>query len=246
MITVYDLGPSKFPEHVGGSVHTRKVIFSLNYKKLPFKVSTITWGEIERTAKSIGAPPTTTHPDGSPKYTAPFIYDSSTGKSISDSLLIVEYLDKAYPTTPKLVPDGTRVLQAVFADAVTAKFYSLTSVFRPKFPEWFSPEFLAEIEKLVGPPKLLSQEETREVWSNGKKSFDELLGAYESAGAGKFVMGGDTPVFADLALAALFSGVKIMFGDESEEWKDVSGWIGGRVGKVVEGILKHERVYSDE
>ncbi|KAG7098004.1 hypothetical protein E1B28_005312 [Marasmius oreades] len=242
MITVYDLGPSKFPENVGGSPHTRKVIFSLNYKKLPFEVSAITLGEIERTAKSIGAPPTTTHPDGSPKYTAPFIHDSSTSESISDSLLIVEYLDKAYPTTPKLVPEGTRVLQAVFADAVTAKFYSLLGALMPKFLEWFSPVFLAEHEKHVGPPKLLSQEETKEVWVNGKKSFDELLGAYESAGVGKFVMGGDTPVFADLALAAMLSGVKIMFGNDSEEWKDVSGWIGGRAGKVVEEILKYERV----
>ncbi|KAG7097993.1 hypothetical protein E1B28_005301 [Marasmius oreades] len=242
MITVYDLGPSKFPEHLGSSPHTRKVIFSLNYKKLPFKVSIITLGEIERTAKSIGAPPTTSNPDGSPKYTVPFIQDSSTGEAISDSLLIVEYLDKAYPTTPKLVPEGTRVLQAVFADAVTAKVYALISVFIPKFLEWFSPEFLAEIEKRMGPPKLLSQEETKEVWAKGKKSFDELLSAYESAGVGKFVVGGDKPVFADLALAAMLSGVKIMFGDESEEWKDVSGWIGGRAGKVVEETLKYERV----
>ncbi|KAG7098005.1 hypothetical protein E1B28_005313 [Marasmius oreades] len=242
MITVYDLGPSKFPEHVACSPHTRKIIFSLNYKKLPFKVSIIALDEIERTAKSIGAPPTTSNPDGSPKYTVPFIHDSSTGKSISDSLMIAEYLDKAYPTTPKLVPEGTRVLQAVFADAVNAKFYALTSVFLPKFPEWFSPEFVAAIEKRMGPPKLLSQEETKEVWAKGKKSFDELLGTYESAGVGKFVMGGDKPVFADFALAAMLSGVKIMFGDESEEWKNVSGWIGGRVGKLLEEVLKYERV----
>ncbi|KAG7095802.1 hypothetical protein E1B28_006502 [Marasmius oreades] len=242
MITVYDVGPSYFPEHLGGSYQTRKVIFSLNYKKLPFKVSILAVNEIERTAKSIGAPPTTTNPDGSPKYTSPFIQDSSTGISISDSLLIAEYLDKAYPLTPKLVPEGTLVLQAVFADTVTAKANALTSVFVPKFPEWFAPEFLAEIEKVMGPPKLLSQEETREVWANGKKSFDELLGAYEGAGAGTFVMGGDNPVFADLALAAMISNVKIMFGNESEEWKNVSGWVGGRLGKVVEETLKYERI----
>ncbi|KAG7097999.1 hypothetical protein E1B28_005307 [Marasmius oreades] len=242
MITVYDLGPSRFPEHVSGSPNTRKVIFSLNYKKLPFKVSFVDLNEVDQIAKSIGAPPTTTNPDGSPKYSTPFIHDSSTGKSISDSLLIAEYLDKAYPTTPKLLPEGTRVLQAVFVDTVTTKAHALISVLRPKYPEWFFPEFLAEIEKRIGAPKLLSQEETKEVWANGKKSFDELLGAYESAGAGTFVMGGDNPVFADFALAALFSSVKIMFGTESEEWKNVSGWIGGRTGKVVEETFKYERV----
>ncbi|KAF9264346.1 hypothetical protein L218DRAFT_1027754 [Marasmius fiardii PR-910] len=242
MITVYDLGPSNFPEHLGCSPHTRKVIFALNYKKIPYKYSAVKFEDVEQTAKSINAPPTTTKPDGSPKYTTPFIHDSSTGQSVSDSLVIVEYLDKAYPTTPRLVPEGTQVLQAVFTDSVSAKFYALAGAFASKYQQWLSAEFLASLEKRVGPRKPLSEEEVKELWVKGKKSFDELTVAYDAAvGSGLFVMG-EKPVFADLALAAAVVQVKVLFGDDSEEWKDASAWIDGRAGKVVEAILTYQRV----
>ncbi|KAF9264349.1 hypothetical protein L218DRAFT_1027765 [Marasmius fiardii PR-910] len=244
MITVYDLGPSNFPEHLGCSPHTRRVIFALNYKKLPYKYSVVRFEDVEPTAKSVNAPPTTAKPDGSPKYTVPFIHDSSTGQSVSDSLAIVEYLDQTYPATPRLVPEGTRVLQVVFTDSVSAKFYVLSGVLTPKYQQCFSAEFLAAVEKQFGPPrKPPSEEEVKELWAKGRKSFDELTAAYDGTTAGSevFVMG-EKPVFADLALAAAAAHVKFLFGDDSEEWKDVSSWIGGRVGRMVEAILKYERM----
>ncbi|KAF9256698.1 hypothetical protein L218DRAFT_829021, partial [Marasmius fiardii PR-910] len=234
MITVYDLGPSNFPESLGCSPLTRRVIFSLNYKKLPFKVSIVSFETLEPTAKSIGAPPTSTRTDGSPKYTVPFIHDSATGKSVSDGILIADYLDEAYPDTPKLFPEGTRTLQAVFCNRVTTSFYAVTPALVRTHEKWMSAELRAGRAKTYGPDsaKLLSSEEEKKVWANGRKTFDELDAAYGSPER-VFVMG-INPVFADLCLAAMMSTIKVIYGDESEEWKDVSGWVGGRAGRVVE------------
>ncbi|KAG7086056.1 hypothetical protein E1B28_003576 [Marasmius oreades] len=243
MITVYDLGPSKFPEAFGCSPHVRKIIFALNYKQLPFKVFIITSSTIDSVAKSVEAPPTATKPDGSPKYTVPFIHDSTTGRSISDSFLIGEYLDKAYPHTPKLVPEGTRVLQTVFIDAFTAKFQLLSPVFSPSFRRSLSPELRERIAFLKGPlPDLLPAHEQKEVWEKARKGLEELLSDAAYGQSGSVFVGGDKPVFADFVLAALLVTFKVMNGEDSDEWKAVCGWSKGRIGRLVEEVLRYERV----
>ncbi|KAK1223752.1 hypothetical protein PQX77_013370 [Marasmius sp. AFHP31] len=78
--------------------------FALNYKKIPFKLVDIPFSSIESTARSLGAPPTDRFPTtGEPKYTVPSLHDSDKNAVISDSFLIAEYLDAAYPDTPRLL-----------------------------------------------------------------------------------------------------------------------------------------------
>ncbi|KAL0566839.1 hypothetical protein V5O48_015162 [Marasmius crinis-equi] len=244
MITVYDLGPSKIPESLGASPHVRKVIFTLNYKKLPFMVTIITMDDIENTAKSIGAPPTSKKADGSPKYTVPFIYDSCAAKCVSDSFLIARYLDEAYPDTPKVIPTGTEILQAVFIDTVEKKLPPISAVYLPKIIEFSSQEALEGRAKKYGPiPPPLSAEKQAEVWKKLKEDYDGLNDAYDmsaDSGAQGFLMG-DNPVFADLAFAAWITMVKLTWGDDSVEWEGVSGWVRGRAGRLVENVLRFER-----
>ncbi|KAG7087140.1 hypothetical protein E1B28_013120 [Marasmius oreades] len=243
MITIYDLGPSKFPEAFGCSPHVRRIIFALNYKQLPFKVFIIASSTVDSVAKSVGAPPTATKPDGSPKYTVPFIHDSATGRSISDSFLIGEYLDEAYPHTPKLVPEGTRVLQTVLIDTFNAKLQLLLPVFVPSFCRFLSPELRERIETLKGPlPDLLPAHEQKEVWEKARKGVEELLSDAAYGQSGSVFVGGEKPDFADFALAASLATFKVMNGEDSDEWRNVSGWSKGRIGRLVEEILRHEGV----
>ncbi|KAL0056867.1 hypothetical protein AAF712_016517 [Marasmius tenuissimus] len=112
MITLYDTGPSSFPSHLGCGPYVRKIIFALNYKKLPFKLITLPLPTIESTAKSLGAPPTDTFPKtGLPKYTVPFLHDSN--EVVSDSFAIAQYLDTAYPDTPRLFGEEKATIAAV-------------------------------------------------------------------------------------------------------------------------------------
>jgi len=82
-----------------------------------FKTEWVEYPDIETVCLGIGAKPTTTKSDGSPKYTLPVIYDPSTKLVISDSIVIAKYLEKQYPDTTKLFPDGSNGLIAAFLDA---------------------------------------------------------------------------------------------------------------------------------
>ncbi|KAL0568577.1 hypothetical protein V5O48_013406 [Marasmius crinis-equi] len=240
MITLYDLGPIKTPKEWGMSPFVRKVMFTLNYKKLPFELIHLPLDELEPKAKSLGALPTK-HIDGSSKYTVPIIHDSHTGKVLSDSFPIAEYLDEAYPDTPKVIPPGTRALQKIFIDTVLPKFGPMVALYLDRMIDYnASPVIQVALAKRFGAfPAQLTDEQRAETWKKVEASFNELESAYGTAG-GVFVSG-DKPIFVDFSLAALFAGIKLSFGEESEEWKRTSKWIGGRVGKVVEAAMKHER-----
>ncbi|KAL0569186.1 hypothetical protein V5O48_012784 [Marasmius crinis-equi] len=214
--------------------------FTLNYKKLPFEIVHVPVHELLATAKSAGAPPTSKYPDGSPRYTVPFIRDSHTGKTISDSFLIAEYLDEAYPDTPKVIPTGTRVLQKVFDETVTPKLGPLVPLYIPIMLDYSSEVVLETLKKRFGAfPPPLTDEQRAENWKKAEVSFNALEPVYGTTG-GVFVTG-DKPVWADFALAGVLASVKIAFGEESEEWKRTSKWIGERVGKVVDEAMGYER-----
>ena len=83
----------------------------MDYKRLPYKTVFVEFSEIARVSQEIGAKPTGTWPDGSPKYTVPAIYDPSTKTAVSDSVAIAQYLDATYPDTPRVIPEGTEAFQ---------------------------------------------------------------------------------------------------------------------------------------
>ncbi|KAL0563228.1 hypothetical protein V5O48_018845 [Marasmius crinis-equi] len=239
MITVYDLGPTSVPRssELGFSSHVRKVILILRYKKLPHKISVIGFDDIEPLARQLGAPPSRTKPDGSPKYTVPFIQDSATGKGVSDSFLIAQYLDEAYPDTPRVVPDGTRVLQAAFVNDFQTKFMPLFAVLGAKFRTFFPQEFLEGQKKAYGEGAItpeLSLKEQEAIWDKVKGSFDTLGNAFVKDE--KFVMG-DKPTLADFTIVAWLWNVQVAYGENSSEWKNVSQWLGGRVANLCRELI---------
>ncbi|KAK1223758.1 hypothetical protein PQX77_013357 [Marasmius sp. AFHP31] len=234
MITVYDMGPSEFPEDVGASPHVRKVILTLNYKSIPYLVKHLLFDEIEPTAKAVGAPSTSIRADGSLRYTVPFIYDSDTGNSVAESFPIIEYLDRTYPNTPQVLPPGTLALQSVFIDA-------FQDVLAFKFGLWYSKELLESRKKVYGdaePPQPPTLQQRTENLKRAKAFFDTLPAAYQE---NEFVMG-KSPVFADIALASHLITARSLLGEGSKDWEEMSSWNRGRVGRLVDKILSYKRV----
>ncbi|KAL0576774.1 hypothetical protein V5O48_005217 [Marasmius crinis-equi] len=206
----------------------------LSNDAIPYEVKLLLFDEIEPAAKAAGAPPTSIRADGTPRYTVPFIHDSYTGKSIAESFPIVEYLDRTYPETPQVLPPGTRVLQSVFIDA-------FQSVLAWKFGIWYSKELLESRKKVYGidakPPQPPTSEQRIENLKTAKAFFDGLDDAYRDH---ELVMG-NTPVFADIALASHLVTMRMLLGDGSKEWEEVCGWNKGRIGKLIERILSYKR-----
>ncbi|KAG7093415.1 hypothetical protein E1B28_007097 [Marasmius oreades] len=239
MITLYDLGPFASPDHPSLSPHTRKTRYTLDYKKIPHKVSWVHFFTMEETAKRIGAPPTGVRADGSPKYTVPFIYDDTTGVAISESLLIAEYIDKTYPDTPRVVPDGTRALQAVFADTVAAKIIvPWYGVLIPHLVRFTTPVLREGGIKIYGPPPELTPEQIKSAWEAGKAGLNDIGKWYADHG-GMFLTG-DRPIYADFTLVTWFRYVKIVLGSEDERWKELESLHGSRWKEMLEEVEKYE------
>ncbi|KAK1230688.1 hypothetical protein PQX77_006220 [Marasmius sp. AFHP31] len=215
-------------------------IFSLNLKGIPYTAVEITMPEVESTAKSIGAAPTMNIMDGSPKYTVPIIHDSTTGKVVSDSFRIAEYLDETYPDTPRIIPAGTRTLQSSFCTLVFTSFAPLLPIIRPvTVANHLPPEVGEALKKAFGEGAVkstLTAEEEAEVWKKVVQGFRLIAQGYESSTDSPFVMGGAEPTFADIFMTAFLWWIQLALGD-TEGWKDILALGGGKIGRLFEETL---------
>jgi glutathione S-transferase len=204
--------------------------FALRFKGLAYKTHWLGYADIEPVAKSLGVTPTGTKPDGTPRYTIPFIYDSTTNKFVSNSFDIIEYLDSTYPNTVTFIPPETRLLQNVFEQSQSTLLGQLDPVFRSHFP---NSKILPQNLKLVQSLGLLStltKEEEKEAWKKFKNALDEL--SKFAKDEGPFVMGKKVSA-ADAVLFGRLACYRWMW-EETDEWKDLMTWQGGRWRRLFE------------
>ncbi|EIN12887.1 hypothetical protein PUNSTDRAFT_50105 [Punctularia strigosozonata HHB-11173 SS5] len=213
---------------------------TLGFKGLPFKTVWVEYPDIADLCKKIGAAPTGTR-DGLPLYTLPVIQDPSTGKVISDTFAIAEYLDETYPDRPTLMPKGTRGLQWAFTYTATQMaigpyrdnmMLAVYKQLRPRSQEYFR----ATREKALGSKleELSVGVKRVERWATAEAGFAKLLNIIKKNGEGSQYFMGDTVSFADLFIVAWLEWVKQALG--GEEWELVRKWNGGFWGQFVDSI----------
>ncbi|KAF5365484.1 hypothetical protein D9758_010866 [Tetrapyrgos nigripes] len=219
--------------------------YCLNYKGLAYTTIYIEYQDVEAVCKEAGIPPSTTKPDGTPKYTLPSIIDPTTGTVGSDSFRIAKYLDKAYPETPVVLPAGTKGLQAAFVEGLFPKMLPLVKLgidfSASKFITEKSEAYFRRVRGAEwGPGVTLkdlypkTQDEKDVQWKNLEKAF-EGIGNWIGK-ENKFIMG-DRPTFGDFVLAGFLRWARGLWGESSEEWKDISTcWGEGRWGKMLEDL----------
>ncbi|KLO18097.1 hypothetical protein SCHPADRAFT_136906 [Schizopora paradoxa] len=245
MITLYDI-PSKLPGKAFSN-NIFKARLAIAFKGLPFKTEWVEMCDIGPKMKALGADPTQTNPDGSPKYTLPVIYDDATGKCVSESMKIAEYLEATYPDKPSLFPFGTyapiHLFNEYFPDVVQPGFIVFVSAFTDKL----NPPTLEYIrrtrEPLMGKKleeMIPSPEEKVTLLAATKENFSKLDAIYASNGAGKMYFFGNIPSYADLILAANLIWIMLSVGMESNEWNAISNeWDGGRWGTLLKTLEKY-------
>ena len=180
--------------------------------------------------------PTIKWPDGAPYYTLPAIHDPSTGTYLADSLLIAEYLEETYPDTPSIFPVGTRSLQHAFQTSfeqslATTLPFILPSIL-PKLGTQRSEEYFRRTKELVFGQSLEEMApvgaERAAQWAKFRDDMskvDECLAKTDNEGP--FVMG-NTISWADFVISSFLLFFKIVWGEDSEEWKDIALWNEGR------------------
>ncbi|KAJ7597747.1 hypothetical protein C8J56DRAFT_920843, partial [Mycena floridula] len=167
-------------------------------------------------------------------YTLPLIHDLSTGAVVSDSANIAKYLDEQYPDTPMVFAPGIHGLYEAFLEA-------LMNVILP--PTW--PFLFPSVPRVLSPSSLEYYRTTREALfgmtleemrPKGEKKAEEWKKVEAAFGKmakwmpkdSLFIMGGDKPTFPDFAIGACLIGLKLLFGEESEEWKSIETFDEGR------------------
>ncbi|KAJ3867130.1 hypothetical protein EV359DRAFT_35127 [Lentinula novae-zelandiae] len=244
-ITLYDF-PAKRDEHTAWNPNVWKTRYSLVYKNLPYRTVLVEFPDLEHIMQLLGAAPTETKPDGSPKYTLPVIHDSATNAVVSDSFIIAQYLEETYPSPP-LFPNGTHAFHASFNDLFPARIEpmlqflipSIACVLNPRSEVYFrrtrKEMFGMELTELY-PAK--GSEKRDQEW----RRFEEGLGMLDRTmrKSDILIMGGNLPCFADFTVAGWLCSFRTVFGADSEEWRGLMQWHDGRWYRFMKALEKYE------
>ncbi|KAJ7574835.1 hypothetical protein C8J56DRAFT_871833 [Mycena floridula] len=242
MITFYDV-PSSLPEKTW-SVNVWKIRYALNFKGLPYKTEWIEYPDIEKVARELGAKPTGTRA-GKPLYTIPMIHDDSYNVAIADSIAIAEYLDETYPNHLRLMPVGTFSLHMAFLDAFRPAFrnagglYSMSrtiSSLNPPSAEMYKTNAETKFGRTVA-----ELTPSGEVMDGALKEYEsglEAISKWYKDEASTFV--GDQISFSDILLGSYLRALKGLWGAESEYWKKLASFHGGKWGQLLKDLEKYE------
>lgn len=228
-----------------------KARYALNFKRVPYQTKWIHMPDIASVRQGLGMPANRTLPDGTPYHTLPVIQDSSTGELVGDTFEIALYLDKTYPTSPRLIPAGTEGLTAAFNAQVDGIFttYVILADRMPfdasvadKVKDIFAERFgatAAEFEQMKP-----GAEEREKLFIRFERALGELSKAYLHVGGTTDYMwaasgtqksarelqatylDGDEPAYADFIVGAWLAMLEASM--ESRDWQRVCSWQDGR------------------
>jgi len=223
--------------------------YGLNIKGL--KRTTIFWlsfAEIAGEMKKLGVPQTEVG-----KYTVPTIIDPITGRAVTDSIAIAQYLDEQYPDTPALVPEGSYDAQFRFADSI-----SQGAVYKAIFPI-LTPNLLYALdegdrEALRASSEKNTGKKFEDIAPKGadlavqlkkiESGLDEAAKATaDRSGRDALFFGGDRPIFADTALAGVIVNARELLGDDHDVIKLIFSVNDGKWAKFMEAFSRLSAVY---
>ena len=166
---------------------------------------------------------------------------------MAESTAIARYLDTTYPDTPRAIPEGTeafhQVLQVALRTAIDTRPFGY--LVRPLVPPLLSPDSAAHYEVLN--KNFIDDALLEELSVLGSPAREEQLAAVENElgkvakwmevdGKERRFFMGDTPSYADFMIGSPLENMKKVLGDESEEWRRIEGWHGGRWGRLLESL----------
>ena len=159
---------------------------------------------------------------------------------MSESSDIVQYLDKQYPSSPRVIAPGTLALEIAYYKYFLAGVLSKwpKSIFQ-RIYETVSPEAAAYIKN----SKEGAYGDTLENMGNNSQSYLDgyrdaygtvVLPIYEKA-EGNFLKGSE-PGWADFVTASYLLPMKLVYGADSKEWKFIETWHEGRWAKLIKDL----------
>lgn len=233
------------------SGNTWRTRYVLNMKNIAHRTVWLEYPDIAGALTQLGAEPSTKY-NGVPTYTVPTITDPNTGRVVTDSQAIAEYLDARYPDPP-LFPARTRALQAgavariralqfavLYPLVVHAHYEQCTPCAQPHVRTTREAFFGARLED-VAPHGSAAR---AALLDKVRAELDEMRGWIAAGGEDALFLTGSTPSFADVDLAATLLGAwKIERGDaESDVLQVIASAGGGHWVRFMEAFKQYETV----
>jgi glutathione S-transferase len=76
-----------------------------------------------------------------------------------------------------------------------------------------------------------------EAWKKVQAAFDTIHGWLDKS-SGPYFMG-DKVTFSDFVVAGMLDGIRLCFGEESEEWRNLQTWNGGKWKLFLESLKQY-------
>jgi glutathione S-transferase len=221
----------------------------LNYKRIPYCTEWVEYPDIGAVSQKLGIKPTSKRKDGSPLYTLPAIYDPSTDTYIAESFAIAEYLEKTYPDAPSVFPNETAALQKALQLNFAQNIDAVWSFIMPVVPLKLNPaseEYFRRSREIAFGKKLEDMvpagDAKAEEWGKLKKGLDTVYSYLVLTDKkGPYVMG-DTISWSDLVLFSFLYWFKLIWGEDSQEWKDIASWNDGRWEAHIDALKAYHTV----
>ncbi|KAF5330115.1 hypothetical protein D9611_010524 [Ephemerocybe angulata] len=265
MITLYDF-ETKLPGKAL-SPFGWKIRFALNIKGLQHKTHWVAFSRIAEQLQELGLPPSSIVPNNYGTYhTVPALSDTSTGAKISDSKVILKYLDETYPDTPQLYvrPPGNAEFEALMAEALALPFAMMRPIWIVTSPKIVlegldgadAARYRPRVEAALGttPEEFIKDEESKERYAReAREAFgvaDEWLRKAKKVYGGRWALGHEITM-ADIEIGSALAFTASILGEEDELWKKITReWDEGRWGEYWGQIKEYtklgERVVSEE
>ncbi|KAI9339881.1 hypothetical protein BDR26DRAFT_861757 [Obelidium mucronatum] len=223
-LTFFDIPSTK--GHVSWSPNTAKVRMTLNYKRIPFKTTWLSFPDIESNHKSLGIP---ANPVGPAAYTCPAICDPNNVNSdmvvMQDSFPIVKYLDATYtgPAHPSVFDQvggaegggGGMAISLLVQNILNTRLYPhIIKITIPKVPtllddrgvEYFhrtrTARFGVPLSELCVDPEAEWRALEKEI-----RVLSDVLVASQERGGGPFFMG-SVPCYGDFCFVGFLVWIK--------------------------------------
>ena len=202
---------------------------------MSYKTEWVEYPDIEALYHKLNLPAKFIKRDGSGYYCLPIIHDPPTNTTIVDSFDIIQYLDKTYPDTPAIIPNELAPLCAAFLHAgqrsVEKQLWNVvTAAVNDHLSERAQEYYRRTREASEG--KKLEDICTEKEWKEAEEGFGFIAKWLDKGGEGRELFLGDKISFPDLQVVGWLLWAKVSLGENSQGWKRICGWHGGRWKRV--------------
>jgi len=167
---------------------------------------------------------------------------------MSDSFYIAQYLDKQYPSSPRVITPGTLAFETAYYKYIhVGVWFKWPTVVYQRLYEILSPEsavlFKTLREEIYGDTLVNLAKNPQSHWDTYKDAYTSVvLPVYETA-EGVFLKGSE-PAWADFVTASWLLTFKLLYGGDAKEWKYIETWDGGRWAELIKNLEPY--AYIDE